>query len=37
MARPRLRTWERRTRTIGVRVTEAEAEALAGIERGPPG
>ena len=29
MARPRLKDWQRRTRTIGVRVTEAEAEALA--------
>ena len=29
MARPRLKNWERRTRTIGVRVTEAEAATLA--------
>ena len=35
MARPRLGDEERRTRTVGVRVTEAEAEELR--ERAPPG
>lgn len=29
MARPRLRDWERRTRTISIRLTESEAVALA--------